>query len=94
MLRIAVLILAVFCAAARTSADRLRSDASFFRTSGGMMKQVQAMRVLLPGWRDARQSRSWNAVIATADAMLVPQTEPGQVASPQRSLAGSRHSPG
>jgi hypothetical protein len=83
-LRISVLIVAVLRAAARALSDRLRSDASLFRTSGGMMKQVQGMGVLLPGWRNARQSRSWNVVIATADAMLVPQTESGQVALPQR----------
>jgi hypothetical protein len=48
-----------------------------------MMKQVQDMQVLLPGWRNAQEPRSTNIAIATADAMLVPQTESGQVALPQ-----------
>ena len=49
-LRISVLTVAVFRAAARALSDRLRSEASFLRTSGGMMKQVQDIGVLLPCW--------------------------------------------
>src|SRR6476469_4015290 len=45
--RICSLTFAVFRAAVRTLSDILRSDASLFRTSGGMMKQVHDMATLL-----------------------------------------------